>query len=113
MEIGNRIKELRTTIGITQAKFAERIAIVASYVSEIEGGVREANERALRLIIAEFNVNEQWLRHGHGAMFNDDVSASVSEAMGMFKSLDSDFQEGALKILSILTEMNDKARKLP
>ena len=112
MGIGMRIKELRTAVGITQAKFAKRIAVVASYISEIESGIRDINERAIRLTIAEFNVNENWLRYGHGTMFNGDVSASVSEAMGKLKALDPDFQEGALKILTVLTEMNDKVRKL-
>ena len=113
METGNRIKELRTALGITQAKFAERIAVFASFISEIEGGVREINERAIRLTIAEFNVNEEWLRTGQGAMFQGDISAAVSEAMGLFKALAPDFQDGALRILAILTEMNGKAKARP
>jgi len=106
MEIKDRVKEVRTTIGITQVKFAKRIAVAASYISEVEGGVREINERAIRLIIAEFNVNENWLRNGQGAMFNEDMSATLSEAIGLLKSLDKQFQEGALKILSNLAAMN-------
>lgn len=106
MDIKDRVKAVRTAVGITQGKFAERIAVAASYISEVESGVREINERAIRLIIAEFNVNEDWLRNGKGAMFNDDMSAVVSEAMGLFKSLDKQFQEGALKILTNLVAMN-------
>jgi len=108
MEIKDRIKSIRTAVGITQVKFAERIAISTSYISEIENGLKGVNERAIRLIIAEYNVNEDWLRNGRGAMFKEDVSASVSEAMRMFKTLDSDFQDGALKILAVLNEMNNK-----
>lgn len=110
MEIKDRVKEVRIAIGLSQVKFAKRIAVAASFISEIEGGVREINERAIRLIIAEFNVNEIWLRTGQGVVFQEDVSAKVSEAMTMFKTLDSDFQDGALKILEILIEMNSKAR---
>jgi len=106
MEIKDRIKEVRNAVGITQRKFAERIAVVASHISEVEGGVREPNERTIRLIITEFNVNETWMRTGQGSMFNEDISAAVSEAMGLFKSLDHNFQSGALKILAILNEMN-------
>ena len=110
MEIKDRIKELRIELGLTQAKFAERVAIVASFISEIEGGVREINERAIRLIIAEYNVNENWLRHGQGSMFNEDMSAKVSEAMGLFKSLDGHFQDGALKMLETLSEINSATK---
>ena len=113
MEIKDRLKELRNALGITQVKFAERIAISTSYISEVEGGIKEINERVLRLIIAEFNANGNWMRTGEGSMFNEDVSAFVSEAMGMFKSLDKSFQEGALKILAILNEMNETKKISP
>ena len=108
MEIKDRIKELRTTIGITQVKFAERIAISTSYISEVEGGIKEINERVLRLIIAEFNANERWLRTGQGSMFNDDASAFVSEAIAIFKSLDQQFQESTLQMLKVMAALNGK-----
>jgi len=76
-------------------------------ISEIEGGVREAHERAIRLIIAEYNVNEDWLRHGRGTMFNEDMSAILSEAVSIFKSLDRPFQEGALEMLTSFAKVNN------
>jgi len=111
MEIKDRIKEIRLAVGITQAKFAERTAISTSYISEIENGLKEANERVIRLVAAEFNANEHWLRTGQGSMFNEDISANMSEAMGMFKSLDQRFQSGVLQILAVLTKMNDEIRQ--
>ena len=107
MEIKDRIKEVRNAIGLSQVKFAERIAVAASLISEIEGGVREAHERAIRLIIAEYNVNEDWLRHGRGTMFNEDMSAILSEAVSIFKSLDRPFQEGALEMLTSFAKVNN------
>jgi len=106
MEIKDRVKAVRKSVGVTQTKFANRIAVAPSYISEIENGVREINERAIRLIMAEFNVSEDWLRTGQGTMFNEDVSTYVSEAMGKFKSLDKQFQEVALNILDELVEIN-------
>jgi len=111
MEIKDRLKELRTTLGITQVKFAERIAISTSYISEVESGIKEINERVLRLIIAEFNANEKWIRTGEGSMFNEDVSAFVSEAIGIFKSLDQQFQESTLQMLEVMSALNMKIRK--
>ena len=113
MELKDRIKEVRTALGITQAKFAERIAVATSYVSEVEGGIREPNERAIRLIIASFNVSEAWLRTGQGGMFNEDVSASVSESIGILKSLDPHHQDAALKMLTVLAEMNETKKSSP
>jgi hypothetical protein len=99
--------------GVPKANSRSALPSPPSYISEVEGGVRDANERALRLIIAEFNVSEDWLRHGHGGMFNEDRSATLAEAMTLFKKLDEPFQKGALKILKELSEMNaaEKQRK--
>jgi len=110
MEIKGRIKEIRKTVGLTQTKFAKRIAVATSYVSEVESGVKEINERAMRLIIAEFNVSEEWLRTGQGTMFKENLSASVSEVIGIFKSLDKHLQDCALKMLYALAETTDNAR---
>jgi len=110
MDLKGRIKEVRLAVGIPQIKFAERIAISTSYISEIENGIKEPNERVLRLIISEYNINENWLRHGQGTMFNEDMSAKVSEAMGLFKSLDGHFQDGALKMLETLSEINSATK---
>lgn len=107
MEIKDRIKQIRTAVGITQVKFAKRIAVVASYISEVESGVREINERGIRLICAEFNVNEKWLRTGQGVMFNEDLSAIESEVLGIFKSLEKPFQDVAFKMLIALSESNN------
>ena len=44
-------------------------------------------------------------------MFSEDMSAKVSEALGMFKSLDQNFQDGALKMLAAMVETNDSVRQ--
>jgi transcriptional regulator with XRE-family HTH domain len=112
LSIGERIKAVRTAVGITQVKFAERIAVATSYVSESENAVREPNERAIRLICAEFNVNENWLRTGQGSMYNEEDSASVSESMKILKAFNQDFQDDALEILKILQRIYEKNKSL-
>ena len=111
MEIRDRLKELRTTLGITQVKFAERIAISTSYISEVESGIKEINERVLRLILAEFNASEKWMRTGEGSMFNENVSAFVSEANRIFESLDQQFQESTLQLLEVMAALSEKIKQ--
>ena len=67
--IGNRIKELRKALGLTQTAFAEKIGRSKRSIQEWESGRNEPPERALRLIEQTFNVNPEWLRHGRGEMF--------------------------------------------
>ena len=108
MEIGERIKAVRIAVGLTQIKFAERIAVATSYVSESENAVREPNERAIRLICAEFNINEDWLRTGQGNMYNEEDSASISESIKILKSFTQDYQDDALGILKILQRIYER-----
>ena len=58
MSISKRIRELRGVLGLTQSKLAEWIAISTSYMGEMENEVKTANERVIRLLTAEFNINE-------------------------------------------------------
>ena len=106
VSINERIKDVRGTIGFTQSKFAERIAISTSYLGEIELNVKVANERVIRLIVAEFNVNESWLRTGEGDMFSQDVDAHVAKIISLFKSLDQQFQLFVLNQLEGIVEFH-------
>ena len=112
MSINERIKEVRKACGISQAKFADRIAISSSYISDLENSTREVNERIFHLVTAKFNVNEHWLRTGQGTMFNDDTSAVIIEVINIMKSLAPSVQKSALRILNVLTEIDVSMKNL-
>lgn len=100
-----RIKRVRQTIGLTQQKFAERIAISTSYLAEMELGNKQVNNRTLRLIILEFGVDEHWLRTGEGFMFSGESNSRMAIITSLFKSLNPKFQECALKQLNELSDL--------
>ena len=110
MEINKRIKKLRQELGINQVKLARRLAVASSYVSEIESGIKKVNERTVRLIIAMFNVNEEWLRNGKGKMFDENYNATIAEAVVALKTLDKEHLAIALKMLSVLEEANSSKK---
>ncbi|MBQ9128405.1 MAG: helix-turn-helix transcriptional regulator [Thermoguttaceae bacterium] len=64
-----RIAELREHLGLNQVQFAARISISSSYFSRLSQGNRTVNDRLIKLVCAEFNVSERWLRTGEGEMF--------------------------------------------
>ena len=66
--IGERIKQLRKELGLTQEKFADRIGLKRNSVALIELG-RETSDQTIFAICREFRVNEEWLRTGAGEMF--------------------------------------------
>ena len=108
MQINKRIRETRMTIGMTQAKFAERIAISAGYLAEIEHNKKPANERIVRLLTAEFSVNDDWLRTGEGSMFNEGTDNQTAKLVSLFKSLNPQFKECALNQLEELADLHGK-----
>ena len=72
MSINTRLRELRIALGLSQAAFGERIGLVNSGVSNIEQGLRDVQERHIKLIMSAFpQVNESWIRTGEGDMFRN------------------------------------------
>lgn len=106
MPVNKRIKIVRQTLGLTQKKFANRIAISVSYLAEMELESKKVNERIIRLISMEFNINEHWIKTGEGSMYNDATDVAIAKMTSLFKSLDPLFQECALAQLNILAELS-------
>ena len=76
--IGERIKELRKALGLTQTKFGDRIGLKQNSVALIETG-RPTSDQTIFAICREFRVNEEWLRTGAGEMFVPSPASIVDE----------------------------------
>lgn len=79
----DRIRKLRKTLDLTQAKFGERIGVKGNTIAQYEIGRNEPIDPVINLICNEFKVNEEWLRTGKGEMFipeaNDALDALARE----------------------------------
>ena len=67
--IGERIKELRKSLGLTLEEFGKKLGVGKSAISNIENGSRNLTDQMALSIRREFNVREEWLRDGTGDMF--------------------------------------------
>lgn len=74
MTQGERIREVRNTLGLTLEKFGDRLGVTKVAISNIEKGNRNLTEQMTKAICREFNVDDMWLTTGDGEMFidNDD-----------------------------------------
>jgi len=113
LQVHERIRQVRSQIGLSQAKFAERIAISASYLADIELNNKVASERVIRLLSAEFNVDDHWLRTGNGDMFNEEVDEQIARLLSGFKSMNPQFKEYALNQLEALADLHNKLGGVP
>lgn len=69
--MNERIKQLRSALGLSAEKFGGRIGVTRSAISKMELGVCNVSEQSILSICREFNVREEWLRNGTGEMFNE------------------------------------------
>ena len=97
----DRIVLLRKALKLNQSSFGEKIGLTASGVSNIENGIRDIQERHIKLILSAFpDVSENWLRDGVGNMFK----ASSSEAERLVKKYS--FPEIVGKLLKVYEGLN-------
>lgn len=98
----DRIKALRKTLGLTQQKFADRLGVKQNTIAQYESGRNQPVDSVLSLIIRTFNVNETWLRTGEGGMFNEiSRDEQIAAFLGdVLRSESDDFRRGFLSVLS-------------
>lgn len=74
--MNERIKTLRSALGLSQGEFGDRIGLKKATISLIENGKSEATIQTIKSICREFHVREQWLRTGEGEMYEPDKPES-------------------------------------
>jgi len=110
MLIHERIKQVRAATGLSQVKFAERMAISSGYLAEIEINNKVASERIIRLLVSEFNVDDNWLRTGEGEMFSAGMDAQLSAITNLFNSFNQQFKGCALNQMEELANLYNQLR---
>ena len=68
---GERIKQLRKELHLTQVELGKLIGIQGASVSQIEANASGMTEAAIKLICSTYKVNYQWLTEGQGEMMQD------------------------------------------
>ena len=114
---GERIKEVRNSLGLTLEKFGDRLGVTKVAISNIEKGNRNLTEQMTKSICREFGVDYMWLTTGEGEMFvetDDDFFERIDRIMAgenetrknMFKALlyasDEDI-EALARIIELFT----------
>ncbi len=67
--VGDRIRKLRRSLGLTQEEFAENIGVKGGVVSAWEKGNAPVPYGRVLMLGEAYNVNERWITSGIGEMF--------------------------------------------
>ena len=102
--MNERLKALRSALGLTQQEFADRLKIKRGSVANYEIGRNERIDAVISLICREFSVNEVWLRTGEGGPDNMFTKVSEDDAyslsMGKLSIEENQFVRNAVKYLA-------------
>jgi len=107
--VSQRIKHLRETLDISQREFCKLLSLSGGYIANIEAKLREPNERLIKLIVSEFNVNENWLLTGNGEIFNIKVKDErSSRLLSLFNDLPRKYQDVVFDVIASLRKADDE-----
>lgn len=84
MTHGERIKDVRNSLGLTLEKFGEKLGVTKTAISRLEKGERSLTEQMTKSICREFSVDYMWLTTGEGEMFvesDDDFFERIDRIM--------------------------------
>jgi transcriptional regulator with XRE-family HTH domain len=105
--VNRRVKEIRQALKLSQARFSTIVPLSSGYLSRIETGQREVNDRLIKLICAVFSVNETFLRYGEGEVFTEIEDEKFINLVNNFKSLPPRYQEFLFKMFDMFLLMKD------
>ena len=84
MTQGERIKDVRNSLGLTLEKFGKKLGVTKTAISRLEKGERSLTEQMTKSICREFSVDYMLLTTGEGEMFvesDDDFFERIDRIM--------------------------------
>jgi transcriptional regulator with XRE-family HTH domain len=108
MTQGERIREVRKTLGLTLEKFGEKIGMKKNSVSQLENGKNSVTEQVIKAICREYNVDYMWLTTGDGEMFID-TDDDFIERIDRIMAGEDDARKNLFKFMLELSDDDIKA----
>ena len=105
-----RIKLLRTSLGLNQKEFAEKIGLKRSALSLIEIGKNPLTEQNIKLICLVFDVSREWLELGVGEMFVSETPED-REFLELYRQLTPEMQDVIFEHVKTLAEAEKRQRQ--
>lgn len=105
--MGERIKELRKALGLTQQKFADGMGVKQNTIAQYESGRNAPIDAVIILICRTYGVSETWLRTGEGEMFKP---RSRNEELYEFVHKVENSEPGSIQaqLLAVMARLTDE-----
>ena len=105
MTEGQRVREVRKSLGLTMEKFGASLGVGKTAISKIEKGENGLTDQMCISICHEYGVNKEWLRNGAGEMFVPMTrDEQIEEFFGdVLRDEEDDFRRRLISVLAKLT----------
>lgn len=107
MTIGERIKKIRKSESLSQAKFGESIDLKQTIIGQYETGERNVPERTINAICEKYNINKEWLLHGTGEIEKNNRQTALEEITKKYTLNDME-----TKFIKLFLTLNNKDKYL-
>jgi transcriptional regulator with XRE-family HTH domain len=112
MTTEERMKLLRTTLGLNQTEFAKRLGLTSVTISTTESGKTPLIDKNIKLMSLTFGVSEGWLRTGEGEMFTAETEGKEN-LVGMYRNLSPAVQKAILDLVRAMYDSEQALRPAP
>ena len=106
MDINDRIKEVRTTLNLSQTAFAQKCGLSRDVISNIELHRNTVTNLYIKLVVDSFGVSEKWLKSGNGSMFVQTQDDYIEQLVNRYNGSDV-----LKKVIEAFIGLNDEERK--
>lgn len=106
--MNSRIKEIRNSTGLTQEEFGDVLGVTRNVIANIEGGRYEPQNVFIKLLIKEFNINEDWLKTGEGEMTNSTLTVQDQKLADIFSEITINKNSKLRKIIETADLLDDE-----
>jgi transcriptional regulator with XRE-family HTH domain len=109
--VNARLKEIRTTLKLSQSDFANGIHLSQSSYAKLELEQRGVNNRIIDLVATRYGVNKDWILTGKGDMFDVRPNVKLQELIDIFNELDDVFQDYILTQIKEILKVQKKTKE--
>jgi transcriptional regulator with XRE-family HTH domain len=106
--VNERIKLVRQSLQLSQAKFCKAIFLSNGHYAELELGNRKVNSRIIKLVATIYHVSERYLQTGKGDMFNTEPDQQLDQMIALFQEFPPVYKDYILQQIELLKKLRQK-----
>lgn len=111
MTRNQRMKSLRSSLGLKQKEFARSVGVSEGLISKVEKGVIPVTDKLITKVALEYNMNPEWLKGNSEDVNNTDSIHDSQQLRRLIRSQDGQGEENELEVRIMQSKMLEDSLK--